>query len=286
MKIDNYYVIKGYIKTNIIIRILYLPIHKIRAKIDNYIYKKHGYGYEIKRFKEKHAGKRCFIIGNGPSLTTEDLERLKDEICFATNRIYNIYNSITWRPTFYTCIDPIILNDDKELVLNEDNIVKFIGFRVREKRKCENIYYLNDTRQYFTKLTPSKKIKFSNDVSREIIGHATVSYVAIQLAVYMGFKEIYLLGVDHNFYKMTDNNNKIIVNNQINKNHFGKQKESNKNLVFDSFGAEMDYIAAKDYADKHDVKIFNATRGGRLEIFSRVDFDYLFNDEDDIQKSK
>lgn len=277
MKIDNYYVIRGYIKTNIIVRTVYFPIHKIREKIDNYIYKKHGYGYEIEKFRKKYEGRRCFIVGNGPSLTTEDLEMLKDEVCFATNRIYNIYNNTTWRPTFYTCIDPIILNQDTELIFEKNDIIKFIGFRAPDKRAEEDIYYVNDIRQYFIKLTTSHRVKFSTDVSREVIGHSTVSYVAIQLAIYMGFKEIYLLGIDHNFYKMTDKNNKIIVNNQVDKNHFGKTKESNKNLVFDSFGAEMDYISAKNYADKHDIKIFNATRGGRLEIFPRIDFDSLFN---------
>lgn len=37
------------------------------------------------------------------------------------------------------------------------------------------------------------------------------------------------------------------------------------------------YQSAKQYANQHDFKIYNATRGGKLEIFERVDFNDLFN---------
>ena len=33
-----------------------------------------------------HSGRRAFIIGNGPSLTVADLERLKGEVTFASEQ--------------------------------------------------------------------------------------------------------------------------------------------------------------------------------------------------------
>lgn len=57
--------------------------------------------HQLKKFKNIHKGQRCFIIGTGPSLTVEDLELLKDEICFGSNRIFEIYPRTSWRPTYY-----------------------------------------------------------------------------------------------------------------------------------------------------------------------------------------
>lgn len=59
----------------------------------------------LKTLKGIHAGKRCFIIGNGPSLCAEDLDKLKDEYTFAANRIYEIFYLTEWRPTYYFVVD-------------------------------------------------------------------------------------------------------------------------------------------------------------------------------------
>ena len=65
--------------------------------------------HQLKKFKNIHKGERCFIIGTGPSLTTGDLELLKDEICFGSNRIFEIYPRTSWRPTYY-------MNQDFKLI--------------------------------------------------------------------------------------------------------------------------------------------------------------------------
>ena len=78
----------------------------------------------------------------------------------------------------------------------------------------------------------------------------------------MGFKEIYLLGVDCNYKgKLHFYNSDKLEKKMINHNEDGMIKC---------------YRSAKKYADEHGIKIFNATRGGALEVFPRVDFDSLF----------
>jgi hypothetical protein len=73
-------------------------------------------GKALKSFKNTHTGKRCFIIGNGPSLKAEDLEQLKNEITFAFNRIYYIFDQTSWRPTYYCAEDnKIILKSKVEI---------------------------------------------------------------------------------------------------------------------------------------------------------------------------
>ena len=98
----------------------------------------------------------------------------------------------------------------------------------------------------------------------------TVAYNALQAVIYMGFKKIYIIGADFNY----------IGDGASDHNHFiagySDKKRATKTYVFDYEQIHKSYQAAKNYADKHGIQIFNATRGGRLEIFERVDFDSLF----------
>ena len=66
--------------------------------------KKYHYSDQIRKYKDIGKGKRCFVIGNGPSLKVSDLERIKNEDCFAANRIFKIFPNTTWRPT--SCCPP------------------------------------------------------------------------------------------------------------------------------------------------------------------------------------
>ncbi|MBQ2617709.1 MAG: hypothetical protein IJF90_12695 [Synergistaceae bacterium] len=101
----------------------------------------------------------------------------------------------------------------------------------------------------------------------------------------MGFKEIILLGVDHSFAREQTKDGKMIINNKI-KNHFqnyqtddfwGNGQKDEEAVVFPLDFATDAFITARHYADEHGVRILNATRGGKLEVFERVDFDTLFS---------
>ena len=83
----------------------------------------------------------------------------------------------------------------------------------------------------------------------------------------MGFTEIYLLGVDCN-YLMNSRNNHFVED----------EKEDKEDHKVDSM--LLNYKSAKNYADANGIKIFNATRGGALEVFERVNFDQLFRTEE------
>ena len=98
---------------------------------------------------------------------------------------------------------------------------------------------------------------------------STVVYVCIQLAVYLGFKEIYLLGVDFNY-------------TAYGKNHFTEQVEPYEQ--FDGMNGQnrllnLSYKAfqkAREYASNHGIKIYNASRRTCLDVFEQVNFDSLF----------
>ena len=224
-----------------------------------------------------HIGETCFIIGNGPSLRVEDLDKLKKSFCFASNKIFNLFNETSWRPTYYCISDINVMYD----ILNKFNIDKisnnvFLGIHYRYKYPVVN--GANYVRLIYEDFYPGFP-NFSDDATIGIYEGFTVTYMALQLAIYMGFKTIYLLGIDHNYSFSLNPDGTVIQNSNI-KDHFSGENELTSKNAPALYKTTIAYQAAKKYADKHDIKIYNATRGGKLEVFERVDFDSLFPEDD------
>ena len=102
-----------------------------------------GSRYRLRRLKNVHKGKRCFVIGNGPSLCNADLLRLNKcgEYTLACNSLIKLFNEIPFYPTYYFAQDNKIIldniNEIKEFMLskgfsnyeteNEIRLIKEIG---------------------------------------------------------------------------------------------------------------------------------------------------------------
>lgn len=250
-------------------------------------------GEDINKYRDFHRGKRCFIIGNGPSLKISDLEKLKDEITFASNAIYALYNHTTWRPTYYSAHDNATIKrifTAKMPTLYGSCETFFTGITRYEFVKKQG-YNTGLKFCYLNIITGIHEqdgyADFSSNADKFVYLAGTITYVLLQLAIYMGIKEIYLLGVDFSFSAERNSRGEIVRRNVINHNRLIESEE--KELYDDircqtnglNYVAEVDYQlwgyrAAKCYADAHGIKIYNATRGGNLEIFPRVAFDTLF----------
>ena len=237
----------------------------------------------IQKYKNFYDGQRCFIIGNGPSLTIKDLEKLKafGEISIASNSIYNLFQNTEWRPTIYTVHDFQEIKKTREKISAVKTELKIVAMSASGR-----IYNIDEA-ILLRLIEPKRGGYFSDDISKCVYDGGTVTYVSIQCAVYMGFKEIILLGVDHSFAREQTKDGKMIINNKI-KNHFqdyqtddfwGNGQKDEEAVVFPLDFATEAFITARHYADEHGVRILNATRGGKLEVFERVDFDTLFSNK-------
>lgn len=233
------------------------------------------YGLKIKKLHNIHSGRRCFIIGNGPSLTANDLDILAqhEEITFAFNRIYYIFKQTSWRPTYYMSQDDKMLANCWQEALKVQAKEKFIPIQMKWyfNIPIHGVSFYNQRTE--DEIHPS----FSEDISVYIGNGATVVYTAIQFAVYMGIKEIYLIGVDHHFHTSKTADGKIVIDPNA-KDYFSKEYNNDKEKlpIPNTELSTFTFIAAKEYADAHGIKIFNATRGGKLEVYPRVNFDELF----------
>ena len=147
----------------------------------------------LKALYNKYRGKRIFVIGNGPSLNKTQLNLLANEYTFGVNRIYLLYDKITWKPTFYTIIDRRVIADIAKEVNGLTGSTFFFDEKFRGLlREGEDVYYFGST----LKGTSIEDQYFSYNALKGVRHSNTVVGYAIQIAYYMGFDPIYLIGCD------------------------------------------------------------------------------------------
>jgi hypothetical protein len=227
---------------------------------------------ETRKFNKSASG-RCFIIGNGPSLNSNDLNSIhKSQLpSFASNRIYNVFEKTAWRPTYYFAGDKTVVGDSVSFdIIRGMDAIKFLDIHLaRSEYNSKNTYYFTADGTSYCYHYPYN-MKFSTEIEHLYHG-CTITYLAIQAAVSMGYEEIYILGVDNTFATEIMHDG-TIVNREIS-THFYSEGNAFP-LLKDGVMAAYKY--AQEFCSKHGVKIYNATRGGALEVFERINFDDLF----------
>ncbi len=222
---------------------------------------------QLLRFNNIHKGESCFIIGTGPSLTSDDINKLKDKFTIGVNTLYKLYEKTDFRADYYCVIDPSTfgdIQDDLEKYKIEN--LFYASNRIKKCKLSSAIPFALDCSSFYTMLCPEYYgyTKFSDDIVKGVYDGASVVYAAIQLAVYMGFDKIYLLGVDCNYDK----------SEELHASKLGYSKDYKYNWTKQTGSSMINgFSVAQEYALSNDIKIYNATKGGMLEVFPRVDLD-------------
>jgi hypothetical protein len=222
---------------------------------------------KMKRLKNKYRGKRCFIIGNGPSLKRTNLKLLRYEYTFGLNRIYLLFKKLGFNTSFLVSTNSLVISQSKKEI-ERLKMPKFISWKSRGflKKDRRTIYLRTLARQHFSK-----------DCSKGVWEGATVTYVALQLAYYMGFDMVYLIGVDHNFNTKGRPHNEIISQgndrDHFSPSYFGRGFRWN---LPDLATSEYAYRLADKVFRSDGRKVIDATVGGKLKIFKKVDYQSLF----------
>lgn len=223
----------------------------------------------IRRYKNLHRGERCFVLGNGPSLRETDLSLLARETTFGLNRIYLNFPKMGFETTYYVAVNTLVVEQCAEDILSLQ-MPRFISWRGRKwlPRKGDIIYIDTDYTDPAT---------FAKDATGRIYEGSTVTYVALQLAYYMGFSEVILVGVDHSFVTQGDPNVTVRSRgedlNHFSKDYFG---EGFRWQLPDLDASEHAYRLAKAAFDADGRKIVDATIGGQLQVFKKVPYHSLF----------
>ncbi|MFT4850034.1 MAG: hypothetical protein ACI83B_002583 [Sediminicola sp.] len=236
----------------------------------------------ISELKNKYRGERCFILGNGPSLNKTDVLKLKNEYTFAVNSIFLMTETNGFRPSFYVVEDNLVFKENKDKIDDYEEVTKIMPKHYAEQLSCKDECFVFDMDQDFYHKGKRNRFAipyFNDNNTVTFFCGQSVTFINMQLALYLGFDEVYLIGMDFSYsipsgHKQEGNHIKSEADdaNHFHKDYFGKGKTWKDPRLGRVLRA---YHMAKFAFDSTGKKIFNATPGGELELFERVNFESL-----------
>lgn len=248
--------------------------------------KKIGYQSKLFKYKNLYINKRCFIIGNGPSIKDMDLSPLKDEITMGSNGIYKNFEKMGFKTDF------CFFEDRQQTYLRRKDIKQLQG--TVKMISLSNAYHIPSSKDtlFFNERFPCEKndnpfhASFSRDFPSVAYLGGTITYIMIQWAYFLGCDPVYVLGVDHNYgelpklfppgkLKITENNIK-----SISKLHFDKKYYSVGDVIGvpDVAFQNTSYNLSNKIFELENRKIYNCGLKSKLESFPCVDFSSLFKE--------
>lgn len=233
----------------------------------------------LKELEGAESGKRIFIVAGGPSMRVEDLETIEShgDICISLNSIYRYYVQTSWRPDYYLMTDYLGVGIIREHN-PENRFEEFAKKAVLLSEPCrKKLYYEYDRSKIgFIPFSYqdhwlnhfSKRRKYRKDMKTGAYDLFTVSCSAINLADYMGASEVYLYSFD-GYANVKAAHPWEDEQTSFSEEEIKGQERTNRKM-------ERGYEYIRDYVVRDGFRIYNATRGGFLEVFPRVEFDSLF----------
>jgi hypothetical protein len=223
----------------------------------------------IASYRDKHHGQRCFILGNGPSLRKTDLSLLRDEITFGMNRIYLLFPEMGFPTSYFVSVNTLVIEQCAQEI-KKLTVPKFVTWRGRR-------WLADDPGAIFMDTDYTLPPTFSGDVSGRVFEGSTVTYVALQLAFHMGFDEVILIGVDHSFTTKGPSNVTVVSDgddrDHFAPNYFGK---GFRWQLPDLEASEIAYRMAFEAYQAAGRRVLDATIGGKLMVFPKVNYEDLF----------
>ncbi len=224
---------------------------------------------KLAALKDSHRGERCILIGNGPSLRHTDLSRLKGEFSIGSNRIFLAAAELGFVPSCLVSVNDLVIEQSRA-ELQALDMPKFFSWRShRWLKMADNIHFI-----YTSYTGPG----FARDVTGRVWEGATVTNVGLQLAYHMGFTCVVLIGVDHNYPSAQGKPNETVVSNRDDPNHFSGAYfgKGFRWQLPDLETSERGYRYARQAYEEDGRQVLDATVGGKLQIFQKVDYESLF----------
>lgn len=220
-------------------------------------------------YRNRHIGERAILICNGPSLNKMDLSFLKNEICIGLNKIYLGFKQFNFYPKYYVAVNKKVLQQSHQDI-KKLTCVKFISNRCPGLFENEALTHIIDTK------TPPQY--FNMDITKGVEEGWTVTYAALQIAYYLGFKTIIIIGMDHSF-EFSGKPNTVSTMRGKDPNHFSECYFAN-GCTWDNpdlQNSEKSYKIANEFYSKSNRMILDATFQGSCKIFRKIDYKKYFS---------
>jgi hypothetical protein len=221
-------------------------------------------------YADRHAGQRCFVIGNGPSLGAMDLSPLRGEVSFAANRLYLLFGSLPFAPSYYCATNELVLRQFAAEIAQLP-MPKFLSWTRRRdfaRARGETL---------FVRTALSLRDFFAGDPRRALGSGGTVTFTALQLAFFMGFTQVVLIGVDHAFAESgPPNATRTRRGPDQSHCHPDYFPPGSRWQLPDLRRSELAYGLARRAYERAGRRVLDATPGGKLDVFEKVAFESLF----------
>ncbi|MEM6790060.1 MAG: hypothetical protein AAF715_21245 [Myxococcota bacterium] len=235
--------------------------------------------------RDVHAGRRAFVLGNGPSLAHHDLARLAGEVAIVVNQFQRHPQYEALAPPYWMLADPWFWEKPQEYLLP-------VLEALVEGPSATRLFCPLGGAPVLSALTTGPLVEthffaFTGDhvgtepldftCSLPMWGQNVIS-PAIMLALYLGCDPVILIGCDHDFLAIDE----AAFSGAVCGHGFPTDRRRAASDRFDwntwSFAMRRtvwEYERLRDYAAGWGRRIFNATPGGHLETFPRVDFERI-----------
>ncbi len=221
----------------------------------------------ISLLRDRHRGQRCVIVANGPSLNRMSLDRLRREHVIGLNKIFLGLADFGFYPRYHVSVNPKVVAQSRREI-QALNCVKFVA-----RRAANAAGLVADGLTHLVETDPPPA-RFSTDLAHGLHEGWTVTYAALQVAYYLGFSSVVLIGLDHR-YVFDGRPNEARTMRGPDPNHFSGQyfgdgqDWDNPDLV----RSEESYRIALQVFHDAGRTIVDATPDGACPVFPHVDFD-------------
>lgn len=252
-----------------------------------------------RELKNKYKGKRCFVIGNGPSLRKQDLSNLNKEYVFTVNEFMRSDEYEKVKTNFHVFADPFYFNVNEDTEIGKEVIDKIKKINTKDNKpvvffpafgyaNCVNqgLDKILNLSYFFGGLKWHEHYKDEIRYDKIVSAGQTVVHQAISLAIYMGFEEIILIGCDMTGYKdiefLENEQTKLDTHAYKLEDNYAKRVKNSFERVkmegmFSGFAKMfIGYRRLYEYCNARNVRLVNATAGGILDCIPRVDYKDLF----------
>lgn len=243
----------------------------------------------LTKFRNLHAGKRAFIIGNGPSINNQDLTLLKDEVTFVTNWFVNHPQYSEIDPSYF-CVSSHEMfggwgtpepkaNQDwlQQMLARAGNSHKFFSYPFRDFLIGDGVFPQEQC-DFLLFDRPKYQVDEKGDINLDLTqpmddGYTGIITFCLPLAHYMGIKEIYLVGCDCDYGLTTPDAPKSYFYDFSKHTTKTTSHEGLMRVWADNGPIFQTYEIVRNRFLQDGIQIINCTDGGRLEVFPRARFE-------------
>ena len=225
------------------------PLHQRRLSLNR-----------LHRFRDCHRGERLVLVCNGPSLNQTDFSLIRREVSMGLNKIFLGFRRFLFYPRYYVAINRRVIEQSADPI-SQLNCVRFLKDMGSANPLPESaLTYLLHSR-------PEER--FHPDVCDGFFEGHTVTFAALQLAFFMGFATVLIVGMDHRYsFEGLPNEPHELKGpdpNHFDPVYFSGHTWDNPDLS----NSERFYAMARSAFEADGRRILDCTVGGACQVFEK-----------------